>query len=198
METLWKSDEPAEWQAALDRYEAVIERQGVARLPELDRWYRTELPGAIAARRAPHVTHDELVRVTEWKMARGIFRPRNLVLVRGNPADVVEKTSTAALAAIPDPKRPIALLAELAGVGPATASAIAAAAGPDLYPFFDELVAAQVPGLGPVAFTPAYYAKYAAALRDRATELGAPWTPASVEQALWAHAGGKAGTRKGR
>ena len=198
MATLWKSDEHAAWQTALDRYEAVIESQGVARLPELDRWYRTELPGAIAARKAPHVTHDELVRVTEWKMARGIFRPRNLVLVRGNPADVVEKTSTAALAAIPDPKRPIALLAELAGVGPATASAIAAAAGPDLYPFFDELVAAQVPGLGAVAFTPAYYAKYAAALRDRATELGAPWTPASVEQALWAHAGGKAGTRKGR
>jgi hypothetical protein len=196
MPTLWKSDSPKDWQAALDSYEAVIERQGVARLPELDRWYREELPAGIAARAHPHVTHDELVRVTEWKMARGIFRPRNLVLVRGNAPDLVEKTSTAALAAIPDPRRPIALLADLAGVGPATASAIAAAAAPDLYPFFDELVAAQVPGLGTVAFTPAYYAKYAAALRDRAKALGDGWTPARVEQALWAHVGGKAGTRK--
>jgi hypothetical protein len=117
--------------------------------------------------------------------------------VRGNPPELVAKTSTAALAAIPDPKRPIALLAELDGVGPATASAIVAAAAADVYPFFDELVGAQVPGLGTVAFTPAYSAKYAAALRDRAKELGSPWTPSTVEQALWAHVGGKAGTRKG-
>jgi hypothetical protein len=197
MANLWKSDEAAAWRAALESYEAVIDAQGVARLAELDRWYRNELPTAIAGRRTPHVTHDELVRVTEWKMARGIFRPRNLVLVRGNPPATVEKTSTAALAAIPDPKRPIALLAELDGVGPATASAIAAAAAPDLYPFFDELVGAQVPGLGTLAFTPAYYARYAAALRDRAEKLGRPWTPSTVEQALWAHVGGKAGTRTG-
>ncbi|HVH12844.1 MAG TPA: hypothetical protein VM759_07325 [Longimicrobium sp.] len=195
MATLWKSDDRAAWQAALDDYEAVIDRQGVTRLAELDRWYREELPAAIASRKTPHVTHDELVRVTEWKMARGIFRPRNLVLVRGNAPSLVERTSTAALAAIPDPKRPIALLAELAGVGPATASAIAAAAAPDVYPFFDELVGAQVPGLGAVAFTPAYYAKYAAALRTRADELGDRWTPVMVEQALWAHVGGKAGTK---
>ncbi len=193
--TLWKSDADEAWRAALDSYADVIERQGVARLAELDRWYREDFPPAIAARKTPHVTHDELVRVTEWKMARGIFRPRNLVLVRGNAPDRVERTSTAALEAIPDPKRPIALLAELAGVGPATASAIAAAAAPDVYPFFDELVGAQVPGLGAVAFTPAYYAKYAAALRDRADALGGGWTPAMVEQALWAHVGGKAGAR---
>lgn len=196
MATLWASDERKLWKAALESYPAVIEGQGVARLPELDRWYREDLPAAIAGRKTPHVTHDELVRVTEWKMARGIFRPRNLVLVRGNAPALVEKTSTAALAAIPDPKRPVALLAELAGVGPATASAIAAAAAPDVYPFFDELVGAQVPGLGTVAFTPVYYAKYAAALRARADELGDGWTPVTVEQALWAHVGGKAGTGK--
>jgi hypothetical protein len=194
MPTLWTSDSPKVWREALDRYEAVIDAQGVAWLPELDRWYRDELPAAIAGRETPHVTHDELVRVTEWKMARGIFRPRNLVLVRGNAPDAVTRTSTAALAAIPDPRRPIALLAELAGVGPATASAIAAAAAPEAYPFFDELVGAQVPGLGAVAFTPAYYAKYAAALRARADQLDGDWTPVMVEQALWAHVGGKAGT----
>ena len=119
MATMWNSDSAAEWRAALDSYEAVIERQDVARLPELDRWYREDLPAAIAGRRTAHVTHDELV-------------------------------------------------------------------------------GAQVPGLGTVAFTPAYYAKYAAALRDRAEKLGAPWTPSTVEQALWAHVGGKAGTRKGK
>lgn len=198
MPTLWTSDSEKAWRDALDSYEAVVEAQGVARLPELDAWYRDELPAAITSRRAPHVTHDELVRTAEWKMARGIWRGRNLALVRGNAPAAVVRASTAALAAVPDPKLPIALLAELDGVGPATASAIASAAAPDLYPFFDELVGAQVPGLGTVAFTPAYYAKYAAALRDRAARLDGDWSPVTVERALWAHVGGKKGVgRKG-
>lgn len=191
MPDLWTSTSVAKWQAALDSYEDVIARQGVKPLVGLDAWYRDELPPAIAGRPTPHVTHRELVKVTEWKMARGVWRGRNLALVRGNDEALVERTSTEALRAIPDPKKPIAILAGLAGVGPATASAVAAAAAPDTYPFFDELVGAQVPGLGTVAFTPAYYARYAAALRERATAIG--WTPTMVERALWAHVGGKAG-----
>ena len=195
MPSLWTTTSPAAWERALDSYGSVVDAQGVAALPELDRWYHTELPAAIHGRAAPHVTHRELVRVTEWKMARGVWRARNLALVRGNDAATVERTSAEALGAVPDPKKPIALLAELAGVGPATASAVVAAAAPESYPFFDELVGAQVPGLGKVAFTPAYYARYAEALRGRARELGASWSPAMVERALWAHAGGKAGVR---
>src|SRR5688572_21788067 len=116
MAKLWTSDTAKEWRAALPTYEEVIEAPGVKPLPELDRWYRDDLPATIAGRGAPHVTHDELVRTTEWKMARGIWRPRNLALVRGNPPATVERTSAGALAAIPDPKLPIARLAELAGV----------------------------------------------------------------------------------
>lgn len=198
MNTLWTSDSPRDWTSALERYESVIEAQGVARLGELDRWYREELPAAIAGRRPAHVTRDELVRVAEWKMTRGIWRPRNLGLVQGNAPDAVERTSAQALAAVPDPRAPIAVLARLDGVGPATASAVAAAAAPEVYPFFDEIAAAQVPALGPVAYTPAYYAKYAAALRERARRLGGRWTPVMVERALWAHAGGKAGARRGK
>ena len=194
---LWSSADRTAWTKALERYADVIAAQSVNALPALDAWYRTELPERIAARRTPHVTHEELVQVTQWKMARGVWRARNLQLVEGNaPGDVVER-STRALAAIPDPRKPIAILAELDGVGPATASAIASAAAPDTYPFFDELVGAQVPGLGAVAFTPAYYAKYAEALRQRAAGLGGDWTPAMVERALWANSGGKAALRGG-
>ena len=196
MAKLWASEDVEEWRAALDRYEEVVDQQGVAKLPELDRWFRDGLPGLIAARRPPHVTHAELVRLTEWKMARGIWRPRNLALVRGNDAATVERTSTEALAAIPHPSQPIAMLAKLAGVGPATASAVASAAAPEVYPFFDELVAAQIPGIGQVTFTPREYARYADALRERAARLGSGWTPVMVERALWAHVGGKAGTRR--
>jgi hypothetical protein len=190
---LWSTNDASAWNAALASYDDVIARQGVARLAEHDGWYHRELPGLIAGRERPYVTYAELVRVTEWKMARGVWRARNLVLVRGNAADAVEATSAEALAQVPHPSRPIATLARLAGVGPATASAVAAAAAPDVYPFFDELVGAQVPGLGPVAFTPGYYARYAEALRGRAVALGAAWTPARVERALWANVGGKAG-----
>ena len=197
MAPLWSSASIADWRDALGRYVDVVARQGVGRLAELDAWYRDELPAAIARRAKPHVTLDEIARLAEWKMARGVWRARNLALVRGNdPAEVIA-TSTAALARIPDPRAPIAALAELAGVGPATASAVAAAAAPEIYPFFDELVAEQVPGLGKVAFTLSFYARYADALRERARQLGGGWTPVKVERALWAHAGGKAG-RAGR
>jgi hypothetical protein len=190
--TLWTATTETRWRDALDGYDRVVAAQGVARLPELDQWYRHELPGLVAARASPHVTLPELVRMTEWKMARGVWRAPNLVLVRSNPAAEVVSTSTAALAAVPHPTAPIAALAKLKGVGPATASSTASAFAPEVYPFFDELVAAQVPGLGPVAWTLPYYARYADALRARSAALGDEWTPAMVEQALWAHVGGKA------
>jgi hypothetical protein len=104
-------------------------------------------------------------------------------------------TSAAAFAAAPHPTKPIATLATLAGVGPATASAAVSAFAPERYPFFDELVAAQVPRLGAVKWTMPYYATYADALRERATALGGDWTPTMVERALWATVGGKAGKK---
>ncbi|HKO15974.1 MAG TPA: hypothetical protein VJU87_07025 [Gemmatimonadaceae bacterium] len=189
---LWSNDSSGAWRRALDRYIDVVARQGVARLAELDAWYREELPHVVATRRPPHATHAELVRLTEWKMARGIWRAPNLVLVRGNDPEEVARASAEALALSPHPRAPIARLAELKGVGPATASALMAAMQPERYPFFDELVAAQVPALGTLAWTLGFYVKYAEALRARAERLGGEWTPVLVERALWANAGGKA------
>ena len=71
MPDLWSSPSPAKWRDALDRYDGVIEQQGVTKLAERDAWYRTELPEASSARATPHVTRAELVRLTEWKMSRG-------------------------------------------------------------------------------------------------------------------------------
>ena len=194
--SLWNSTSLKDWQAALDRYDAVIAQQPGEALTPLDRWYRDELPAAIAGRDPPHVTLDEIVGVAEWKQLRGYWRFRNLKLVQGNPPAAVIAASARAIAAVPHPSQPIAILAKLKGVGPATASGVMAAAAPDIYPFFDDVAAAQVPGLGEVAFTATYYAKYAARLRERAAELGHGWTPVMVERALWAHAGGKAGVGK--
>src|SRR5438552_6706510 len=186
MADLWTSPSLNDWRGALERYEHVVALQGVARLAELDRWYREELPEALRARQPAHVTLPELVRMAEWKMARGVWRAPNLVLVRGNDPGLVVEISTDALAQVPHATAPVATLAEkLAGVGPATASGVAAAAAPSIYPFFDELVAAQIPQLGKIAWTLGYYARYAEALRVRAGTLGADWTPVTVERALW-------------
>ena len=193
MSDLWSSTAHKTWQASLDQYETVVEQQNVTKLADLDAWYRKGLPGLITARPHPHITHAELVRLTEWKMARGVWRAPNLVLVKGNVAPNVISLSTDALSKIPHPTAPISTLAKLDGVGPATASAVAAAYAPELYAFFDELVAEQVPTIGQVAWTLGYYAKYAAALRERATALGDGWTPVMIERALWAHVGGKLG-----
>ena len=193
MSGLWAATSETRWREALDSYATVVSRQGVARLTELDRWYREELPAALAKRRPRYATHAEVVMLTEWKMARGVWRAPNLVRVKSNDAALVKETTEAALASVPHATAPIAALAKLDGVGPATASALAAAAEPAVYPFFDELVAAQVPRLGAVKWTLGYYAEYADAIRARARALGDEWTPVMVEQALWAAVGGKAG-----
>jgi len=192
---LWGASASELWQAALDRYPAVVGAQGVRQLEALDMWYRLELPALIASRAAPHVTHDEMVRVTEWKMHRGVWRAPNLVRVKANDSALVIDVSTRGLALVPHATKPIKEFALLDGVGPATASAVAAAFAPAIYPFFDELVAVQIPTIGPVAWTLGYYARYAEALRVRADALGDDWTPVMLERALWAVVGGKAGVR---
>jgi hypothetical protein len=193
MTGLWGTRASGAWEDALESYPSVIDRQGVEKLPELDAWYRDELPGLIASRRLVHITLPELIRITEWKMHRGVWRAPNLVRVRNNPPDTVIEVSVRGLARCPHPTQAIGEIASLDGVGPATASAVVAAFLPNVYPFFDELVAAQIPDLGPVKWTLGYYAKYAEQLRARAAEIGADWTPVMVERALWAAVGGKAG-----
>lgn len=210
---LWNEETCDRWHAALDAYDDVIDAQGVTHLADHDRWFREEFPRLLAGRRgdpargaanAPYCTRDDLVRATKWKMARGVWRARNLMLVQGNEERDVEAASREALAAIPDPRRPILALTRLAGVGPATASAVLATAAPDRYPFFDDLVAIQIPSLGEVKFTTAYYLAYADRIRARAAELsercphgagrsGASWMPHALDRALWSASGGKAG-----
>ena len=193
MTALWSTPSSNAWKSALASYPSVIDRQGVTKLPALDAWYCDELPGLIASRRLVHITLPELIRITEWKMHRGVWRAPNLVRVRSNPPDTVVEVTVRGLARCPHPTQPIGEIASLDGVGPATASAVVAAFLPNVYPFFDELVAAQVPALGPVKWTLGHYAKYAECLRIRAADIGAAWTPVMVERALWASVGGKAG-----
>jgi hypothetical protein len=195
---LWTSGACDTWSAALAGYENCVASQPSALLQQRDPWYRLELPRLISERPVPFLMREELVWVVEWKMARGVWRARNLHLARSNGSQEVAAASRAAFAAVPDERSPLKLLGGLKGVGPATASAVLAAYRPELYPFFDDVVAAQVPGLVAGEFTLKAYLAYAAALRARAAELGAAcpdggWTPQAIGLALWAAAGGKLG-----
>jgi hypothetical protein len=192
MRDLWANERCSEWDNALAAYDAQVQGHGSELLSKRDPWYRRELPRLLASRPVPFVTREELVWVVEWKMARGTWRARNLHLVRGNDPTVVEQASRAAFAAVPDDRAPLRHLGTLTGVGPATASAVLAAMRPDLYPFFDELVAAQIPGQIPDAFTLKSYLSYAHAIRHRADQLSTscrvPWTAQDIGLALWASA----------
>ena len=47
-----------------------------SRLQELDKWLNDELPAELKERK--HATLSDMTKVTEWKMLRGQWRPRNL------------------------------------------------------------------------------------------------------------------------
>ncbi len=193
---LWKTLTCPAWHDALERYPDVIVAQHVNGLVKLDEWYRVALPQRIAVRAPAYITRVELERVIQWKMKRGVWRERNRLLALSNPILLVKQTSRNAMATASDPRHAITLLCQLAGVGPASASAILACHSPALYPFFDELVAIQVPRLGQVAFTLPYYLRYAAQLAARAEQLNQVcahriWTAEDASQALWSASGGK-------
>jgi hypothetical protein len=196
MSGLWESQSCAEWSLALSRYPSVIERQGSALLLKRDPWYRQELPDLIAARPEPYVTRGELVWVVEWKMARGVWRARNLHLARSNEPEQVESATKAAFALVDEPRKALKAFDPLKGVGPATASAVLAAYRPDLYPFFDDVVSDQIPSLPVGEFTVKNYLAYVEALRSRADELARScqdrsWTAHQTGMSLWSAAGGK-------
>jgi hypothetical protein len=189
---LWRSHHLPDWQDALGGYDQAIGALGSNRLPGHDAWYRQVLPALVQGREPMHVTHDEMVRITEWKMARGVWRAPNLALVRRNPPGAVEAATAEAATLLGAPAKALAALCALGGVGPATASAVLAVMAPAVFPFFDELVTGQVApfveGMGTIAWTAPYYRKYRVALVARAAELGAGWDATNVERALWAHA----------
>ncbi|XP_008301907.1 uncharacterized protein LOC103373720 [Stegastes partitus] len=195
MAALFSCEDPATWRRAYDSYWDVVEVKARGKKPgkllSLDKWYQQELPALISSRPDRHVTQSELVKLMEWKLTRGKFRPRLQQLVASNSEDTVEKCSRKAFSLLPDVQAAIAELSSLKGIGPATASAVLAAGAPEQTAFMSDEAVECVPGLKPIQYTAKHYALYLDKMVEQSKKLNKvdaqqDWTPHRLELCLWA------------
>jgi len=156
-------------------------RRQKAGLPALDRWWAEGgARAAAAAREPPHLVKAELVRLVEWKLARGKFRPLLRYARELREADVVAATAPAFEPGA-DFEASVGALVALRGVGPATASAVLSVARDD-WPFMsDEALNATAGGR-------TYTLPRLRALVEQLADLGRRWgvSPAEAEKVLYA------------
>lgn len=119
-------------------------------------WLRSLLPSVCDLsdvlcrdqRNPPHLLGGELNELMRWKLLKERFRPRLQQLIKSNPAALVKETTAAAFQLLETKisaesiKKSIECLNGLAGVGPATASAILSVRYPSSCPFMAEAAVA--------------------------------------------------------
>lgn len=191
---LWASMSATDWEAALAAAPARARATGVmgdAAFYGLDLAARPR--GGSGAHPIAALTRTDVVKTVAWKLARGTWRPRLLAFAEALTEAQVADAAAAAAAALQSARAPappttaalgaaIDALSALKGVGPATATALLAAADPAI-PFLSDEASAVV--VGKREYTAPVALALTAALRARAAALGPPWTPRDVERALW-------------
>ncbi|XP_074866350.1 uncharacterized protein LOC142021459 [Carettochelys insculpta] len=192
---LYGCGDPTSWRTVFDVYWDVLKAKGSRqkKLTELDKWYQEELPVLIAGRKEKYLTQGEIVKLMEWKLARGKFRPRLQQLVATNSSEAVESCTRKAFQLLPDVAAAVTELSQLKGVGPATASAILAAGAPEVAAFMADEAVEMIPGLTPIQYTLKHYILYVDKIQLCVKKLNEAdtektWTPHRVEMCLWAWA----------
>ncbi|XP_051538022.1 uncharacterized protein zgc:112496 [Myxocyprinus asiaticus] len=196
---LYNCEDPAVWRGIYDKYWTVVEAKSAVKgkapgkLLALDKWFQEELPAAISARSERSLTHAELVKIVEWKLTKGKFRPRLQQLIGSNSEVAVHSLTTKAFSLLPDVQASITELCKLKGVGPATASAVLVAGAPGEVPFMADEAVESIAELRPVEYTAKHYALFLQKILHKTSQLNKvdnqqQWTPHRVEQCLWAWA----------
>lgn len=193
---LWKSDDPAEWRKALDAYPARLAALNDPKLLELDAWFWGSLGDTIHARNPHRLTAEELVRVVEWKLTRGKFRPNLVKFARAHTESIVGKATGEALGRFAKASGArdenwlaacLAPLVDLKGIGPATASAVLAAATASIPMMSDELIAVALPeATSSQMYSMPRLQTLVEATREKAKRVG--MSPREVERAIFAEA----------
>ncbi|GIY61532.1 uncharacterized protein CDAR_3041 [Caerostris darwini] len=191
---------PAQWSYVFNKYKDALKAKAAKRtkkggpeeLIRMDAWYQEELPKLIHSRKERYITHEELVQLTKWKLMREKFRPNLIDLVRINTEKAVLTHSKKAFKRLPNLGGAIAMLTCLKGVGPASASAILAAAYPEQAPFMADECMLSTPGVETMDYTVAEYLNYAMELKKKSDHLNTldssqVWNPHQIELSLWAH-----------
>ncbi|KAF2142380.1 uncharacterized protein K452DRAFT_226785 [Aplosporella prunicola CBS 121167] len=127
---------------------ACYEKHVPGGLKELESFRTEELPQKLAqsikANKDIHLSQEEIVKLMEWKLKHGQFRPQLLSLIRKNDDQEVKETTGSAfriyLADREDWRAALKELCKLKGVGVATGALILSTLDPQHAPFFsDEL-----------------------------------------------------------
>ncbi|KAL5707189.1 hypothetical protein ACHQM5_025270 [Ranunculus cassubicifolius] len=183
------------WKQSLSSYQTSLYSLNKPALISLDNFYRRDLPLQINSRNPnPHITKSDLIKLMQWKLSRGKWRPRLLDFVTNLDESAVKSASEKAFRAVTeeDVGKAIEELTVLKGVGPATASAVLAAFAPEIAPFMSD--EAMVAALGNSKdYTLKQYLVFAKKLQEKSKELskeGETFTPSDVEMALWSSAVG--------
>merc|ERR1711976_685122 len=160
-------------------------------LLKLDKWYQNELPKKIKSRgKEAHLTHEEIVQLIKWKLARGKFYPQLTNLVRINTPRAVQTESRKAFRKLPNLEASITTLCGLKGVGTTLASAVLAAMAPDLAPFMADELLLSMPEVEGIDYTMKEYMKLVEKTKecvDRLNAQGGDWNPHKVEMAVWTY-----------
>ena len=126
--------------ASVKEYPQYISEQ----LKELDPARYITMPELCKTRREGkkgdhYLAKDEVLKLVQWKMLHGKFRPTLTKLVSSNDEAIVKAKTTEGFATA-DVLKALDALAKLSGIGPATASLLLSVNDPDNVPFFsDEL-----------------------------------------------------------
>ncbi|CAH1734506.1 unnamed protein product [Chironomus riparius] len=162
-------------------------------LIRLDEWYQNELPKKIKQRgRDAHLIHEELVQCMKWKQSRGKYYPQLSYLIKVNTPRAVVMETKKAFRKLPNLEQAITALSNLKGVGTTMASALLAAATPELAPFMADEVLKAIPDVEGIDYTTREYLNFVTHIESTRNRLnsengGEEWTAHSIELAVWTH-----------
>lgn len=176
------------------RLKAEMKNKKPEELIKLDDWFQNELPKKIKSRgKDAHLNHEELCQLMKWKQTRGKFFPQLNYLVKVNTPRAVMAETKKAFKKLPNLEAAITALSNLKGVGTTMASALLAAAAPEMAPFMADECLMSIPEIEGIDYTTKEYLNFVSHINSTAQRLnrenvnGTSWSPHRVELALWTH-----------